>query len=125
MKYEYKKINKKDIQKYNVEEFLLKMIKLSYNFDYIPEYHYDIKNIFKYYIQPSKNNFYMVIDKNNNQLIVTVVIRNYDKNYAIKDRIYKSDDTASIHRLFVSPNYRRCKIGSKLLKNLRRFLYRN
>lgn len=110
-----------DIEKYNVKDFLFKMVKLCYNLDYVPEYHYDIINLEKYYINPEMSNFYIAIDTDNDKLIATSAIRGYDKDYGVKNRTYSKDTTASFHRVFVHPNYRHHKIGSQLISYLEDF----
>lgn len=109
------------IEKYNIKEFLFNMIKTCYGFDYIPQYHYDIVNMEEYYINPEKNNFYMAIDTNNDQLIGTSAIRGYDQKYNIRGKNYSKENTASIYRVFVSSKYRHCKIGSKLVNTVEKF----
>ena len=43
-------LNDELIEKYDVEAFLFHMIKISYKLDYVPEYHYDVVDLNKYYI---------------------------------------------------------------------------
>ncbi|WP_455645413.1 GNAT family N-acetyltransferase [Methanosphaera sp.] len=121
MNIEIIELNKELIDEYNVKEFLFHMIKLCYNLDYVPEYHYDIINIEEYYIKPEKNTFYLSIDTDTNTLIGTSAIRAYDKNYNIKNRNYTKETTASLYRVFVNPQYRRCKIATNLLKKIENF----
>ena len=113
--------NKNDIIKYDVKNFLFKMVKYCYDLDYVAEYHYDIVDLEKYYIDPENSNIYLAIDTNKQQVIASCAIRNYDRDYKVKNRTYSKDDTASIHRMFVHPDYRHQKIGSKLIKCLEEF----
>lgn len=114
-----------DIIKYNVKDFLFKMVKYCYNLDYVAEYHYDIIDLEKYYINPTNSNFVMAIDIDTENVVATCASRNYDRDYNIKNRSYSKDDTASIHRMFVHPKYRHCKIGSKLLRSIEKFCIEN
>lgn len=114
-------LTENNIEKYNIEEFLFKMIKECYNLDYVPEYHKDIKNLKDFYIQPKKSSFFFAIDSDNNKLIGTCGIRGYDKNYDIKDRNYNSINTAGIWRLFVDSDYRHNGIATKLLEEIEQF----
>ena len=45
----------------DVQEFLFKMIKLEFGYDYVPEWHQDIVNMEDYYINPKENNFFAVL----------------------------------------------------------------
>lgn len=118
-------LKKEHIAKYDVERFLFKMIKDSYDLDYVPEYHYDVKNLCKYYINPTKNNFYITIDKDNDKIIGSSGIRGYDKDYNIKDRTYTKESTASVYRLFVEKKYRHNKIATCMLKKIESFCINN
>ena len=82
------------------------MIKESYGLDYVPEYHYDIIDLSKYYLKPQKNNFYIAIDTETDKIIGTSGIRSYDRNNPIKNRNYSKDTTASIYRVFVEKKRR-------------------
>ena len=46
MDLQFKELKKEDIKKYEIETFLFKMVKESYGLDYVPEYHYDIKDLY-------------------------------------------------------------------------------
>ena len=121
MNIEIMELKKEHLEKYDVEKFLFKMVKESYDLDYVPEYHYDIKNLCKYYIDPERNNFYITIDKDNDKIIGSSGIRGYDKNYLIKNRNYNKNETASLYRLFVDKEYRHNKIATKMLKKIENF----
>ena len=121
MNIEIMELKQEHLSKYNVETFLFRMIKESYGLDYVPEYHYDIKNLIGYYIRPLKNNFYICIDKDNDKIIGSSGIRGYDKNYNIKDRFYDKEKTASLYRIFVDKEYRHNGIATKLLKIVENF----
>lgn len=111
-------------KKYNIQEYLFHMIKDSYGLEYTPEYHYDIKNIEQYYIRPERNNFYIAIDTDKDQIAGTAAIRSYDKNYNIKNRTYTPENTASLYRIFTTPEYRHKKIATRLVKTIEEFTYR-
>lgn len=114
-------ITKEDIKKYEIKKFLFHMIKTCYNSDYVPEYHYDIIDLEKYYINPEKSNFFIAVDTDKDEVIGTSAIRNYDKDYEIKGHTYSKEDTASIYRVFVNSNYRHSKIGTKLVEKIEEF----
>ena len=50
MNIEFRELKKEDIYRYKIKNFLFKMIKESYGLDYVPEYHYDIIDLSKYYL---------------------------------------------------------------------------
>lgn len=118
-------LTENNLNEYNIEEFLLKMIKTCYNLDYVPEYHKDVKNLYEYYVQPEKNDFFFAIDSDNDKIVGTCGIRGYDKDYNIKDRNYNETDTASIWRLLVEPDYRHNGIATKLLDKIENFCNNN
>jgi len=121
MNIEILELKEEHIAPYKVENFLFKMIKENYNLDYVPSYHYDIKNLYKYYIEPPENNFYIVIDKESNKLIGTSGIRSYDKNYNLNNRKYNKNDTATLYRLFVEKDYRHNKIATQMINIIENF----
>ncbi|RAP50893.1 MAG: GNAT family N-acetyltransferase [Methanosphaera sp. rholeuAM74] len=116
-----KELTPEIISKYDVANFLFTMIKKCYKLDYTPQYHYDVVNLEQYYIKPEKSNFFVAIDSDENKVIATSAIRAYDKNYDIKDKHYTKDKTASIYRVFVDEQYRRCKIATRLLGKIEEF----
>lgn len=121
MKIRIEQLTKDLIIKYNIKEYLFHMIKDSYGINYTPEYHYDIMNLEKYYITPQKSNFYIAIDKDGNKIAGTAAIRAYDKNYNIKNKIYTPEHTASLYRIFTTPEYRHKKIATNLLEKIEEF----
>lgn len=125
MNLELRELKKEDIEKYEIEKFLFKMVKESYGLDYVPEYHYDIKDLYRYYLKPQKNNFYIVIDKNTDQIIGTSGIRSFDRKNPIKNRNYSKDTTASIYRVFVEKKYRHQKIATSLIQKVEEFCRNN
>ena len=98
----------------DVQEFLFKQIKQEFGFDYVPEWHQDIVKMDEYYINPNRNNFFIAFNADTNEIIATIGIRAYDKNFnEFKGRYFK-EDTASIWRLFVDRRYRRRGLASKM-----------
>lgn len=114
-------LNPELMEKYHVKDFLFSMIKSCYGLDYVPEYHYDVMNLEQYYINPERSNFFIAVDKEKGKLVGTSAIRGYDKDYHIKNKQYNIKKTASIYRMFVDKNYRRCKIASNLLSKIEHF----
>ncbi|KZX13397.1 GNAT family N-acetyltransferase [Methanobrevibacter oralis] len=108
-----------------IKEFLFKQIKKEFNYDYIPEYHQDIVNLNDYYISPKRNNFFISIDSKTKQIIGTIGIRGYDKSFEEFENIYSKEKTASVWRLFVDDNYRRCGLATKLFKAVEKFSNEN
>lgn len=96
-----------------VQKFLFKMIKMEFGYGYVPEWHQDIVNIKDYYINPMKNNFFVAYHETG-QIIATIGIRSYDKNFPEFRDIYSNDRTSSIWRLFVDKRCRRCGLASKM-----------
>ena len=108
-----KELSKDSKQISNVQEFLFKMIKKEFGFDYIPKWHQDIVNMNEYYVDPKRNSFFVAYDESD-KIIATIGIRGYDKDFPEFTDIYSNDTTASIWRLFVDNHYRRCGLASKM-----------
>lgn len=104
-----------------IKEFIFKQIKKEFNYGYIPEYHEDIVNINEYYITPNRNNFFVAIDSEFNKIIGTIGIRGYDKTFEEFQDTYSKEKTASIWRLFIDNEYRRCGLATKLFKTVEKF----
>lgn len=108
----------------NVQNFLFYQIQKEFNYGYIPEYHQDIMNMKEYYISPNRNNFYVAYDEKTNNIIGTIGLRAYDKNFEEFKDIYSKDNTSSIWRLFVDEKYRRCGLASRLFNIVENFSYK-
>lgn len=104
--------NSKQIKE--VQEFLFKMIKDEFGYGYVPEWHQDIMNMGEYYISPEKNNFFVAYTEETNELIATIGIRDYDKDFPEFKHLYSNNKTSSIWRLFVDRRCRRCGLASKM-----------
>lgn len=104
-----------------VQEFLFRMIHSEYHYGYIPQYHQDIKNMEKYYLNPKRNNFFVAIHNETDQIIGTIGIRSYDKNFPIFKGIYYPEITASIWRVFVAKPWRRNGVASTLVNMAEEF----
>lgn len=96
-----------------VQEFLFKMIKKEFGYDYVPEWHQDIVDLKNYYITPERNNFFVAY-LDNGEIIATIGIRAYDKDFPQFRDLYSKDKTSSIWRLFVDTRCRRCGLASKM-----------
>lgn len=103
--------NPKEIKR--VQEFLFKMIKMEFGYGYIPKWHQDILKMDEYYIEPERNNFFVAYLKTG-EIIATIGIRSYDKDFPYFRGLYSKDNTSSIWRLFVDKRYRRCGLASKM-----------
>ncbi|MDO5852052.1 MAG: GNAT family N-acetyltransferase [Methanobacteriaceae archaeon] len=99
--------------------FLMKMIKEEYGYGYIKEYHSDIKNLKETYLIP-KNNFYIILNKTKD-VIGSIGIRGYDKNFKEFKHRYTKENTSSVWRMFIDKKYRRKGLGSQLVKMVERF----
>ena len=97
----------------DVQEFLFKMIKLEFGYDYVPEWHQDIVHMDEFYINPEKNNFFVAYAETG-EIIATIGIRAYDKDFPEFKHLYSKDTTSSIWRLFVDRRCRRCGLASKM-----------
>ena len=84
----------------NVQKFLFKMIKKEFGYDYVPEWHQDIVKIEEYYINPINNSFFIAYD-DNGEIIATIGIRAYDKDFPELRHLYSKDTTSSIWRVVV------------------------
>ena len=78
-----------------VQEFLFKMIKKEFGYDYVPEWHQDIVNMDEYYINPKRNAFFVAYSEDD-EIIGTIGIRAYDKNFEQFKGIYSNETTSSI-----------------------------
>ncbi|WP_298522954.1 GNAT family N-acetyltransferase [uncultured Methanobrevibacter sp.] len=96
-----------------VQEFLFKMIKKEFGYGYIPKWHQDIMKMDEYYINPKRNNFF-VAHLDDGEIIATIGIRAYDKDFPMFRHLYSNSTTSSIWRLFVDERYRRCGLASKM-----------
>ena len=103
--------NPKEIE--DVKKFLFNMIKLEFGYDYVPEWHQDIVNLEDYYINPKRNNFFVAYYETG-EIIATIGIRAYDKDFPEFRHLYSKDTTSSIWRLFVDRRCRRCGLASKM-----------
>ena len=97
----------------DVQKFLFKMIKLEFGYDYVPEWHQDVVNMEEYYINPERNNFFVAYAENG-EILATIGIRAYDKDFPIFRELYSKETTSSIWRLFVDRRCRRCGLASKM-----------
>lgn len=108
-----KELTKDSKEMNEVRNFLFKMIKLEFGYDYVPEWHQDIMNLEEYYIDPENNNFYVAY-LDSGEIIATIGIRSYDKDFPEFRHLYSRDTTSSIWRLFVDRRCRRCGLASKM-----------
>ena len=96
-----------------VQDFLFKMIKLEFGYDYVPEWHQDVVNLVDFYINPRRNNFFVAYYETG-EIIGTIGIRAYDKDFPEFRHLYSKETTSSIWRLFVDRRCRRCGLASKM-----------
>lgn len=113
----------KEIQE--IQDFIFYQIKNEYGYGYIANFHNDIIKLDKYYLNNKRNNLFLAINLENNDIMGTIAIREYDKNYNEFKKIYSKYSTASIWRLFVDVKYRRLGIGKMLVKKVEEFSKEN
>ena len=103
--------NPKEI--HDVQKFLFKMIKLEFGYDYVPEWHRDVMKLEEYYVGPERNNFFVAY-LDTGEIVATIGIRAYDKDFPEFKDLYSKETTSSIWRLFVDRRCRRCGLASKM-----------
>ena len=108
----------------DVQNFLFSMIKLEFGYDYVPKWHQDIVNMEEYYINPKRNAFFVAYS-DDGEIIGTIGIRAYDKNFEQFKHLYSRETTSSIWRLFVARRYRRCGLASKMFSVAENFAKEN
>ena len=119
-----KELNNDSDEIIKVQEFLFKMIKKEFGYDYVPEWHQDIVHIDEYYIIPKRNAFFVAYSEDG-KIIGTIGIRAYDKNFDQFKHLYSNETTTSIWRLFVDERYRRCGLASKIYSIAENFAKKN
>lgn len=107
-----------------VQKFLFKQIKNEFGYDYVPEWHQDIVKMDEYYINPQRNNFFIAYDEYD-EIIATIGVRSYDKDFKEFKGIYSNEKTSSIWRLFVDRRYRRCGLASKMFSIAENFSFKS
>lgn len=117
----HKLSDNKNIQ-VKIKNFLFSQIKNEYGYGYVPEYHRDIVNMESFYIESDDSELFYILN-DNCEIIATIAVRPYDKNFKEFDGVYNSESTASIWRLFVDPNYRRHGLATKLFQTVENFCY--
>ena len=108
-----KKLTCNPVEIKNVQEFVFNMIKKEFGYDYVPEWHHDIIKIDDYYVKPEKSNFFVAYYETG-EVIATIGIRSYDKDFPEFRHLYSNEKTSSIWRLFVDERCRRCGLASKM-----------
>ena len=98
----------------DVKDFLFKQIRKEFGYEYVPEWHEDIIKLEDYYINPIRNNFFVAYIEETGEIIGTIGIRAYDKDFPEFRHLYSIENTSSIWRLFVDERCRRCGLASKL-----------
>lgn len=96
-----------------VQKFLFNMIKKEFGYGYVPKWHKDIVNLEDYYIAPKRNNFFVAYNENE-EIISTIGIRAFDKDFPEFKHSYSNENTSSIWRLFVDKRCRRCGLASRM-----------
>ncbi len=114
-----REIKDDDFEILAVKNFLYDQIRKEYGIGPMPEFHYDIEGLKKYYILPKRNTLFVALDDNN--IVATAAVRGYDKDYEFFKDIYSKDDTASVWRLMVDNEYRRNGLARVLIESIENF----
>ena len=102
-----------------VKEFLFDQINKEYHIGPTLKFHYDIFGLEEYYIDSTRNNFFVALDED--KIVATIGIRAYDRDFEFFRGVYSADGTASIWRLMVDENYRRKGIARLLVNEAENF----
>ena len=113
MNFKIRAIGEDDCEINSLKLFLFNQIKKVYGIGRNPIFHYDIDDLKKYYILPPRNNCFAVYCRG--EIVASIAIRAYDKDYDFFRDVYSAKDTASIWRLMVDENYRRHGLASMLV----------
>lgn len=114
-----KQIKDDDCEIENVKYFLYNQIKKEYGIGPNMKFHYDIENLGQYYINPSRNTFFIAYCSD--RIVATAGIRAYDKDFEFFKDVYSKDDTASIWRLMVDEEFRRHGVARQLVNAMEDF----
>lgn len=120
MKVNIKELNQDSNDVGQVREFIFKMIKDEFGYDYVPKWHQDVMNLDEYYINPKRNALFVAYSENG-EIIGTIGLRAYDKDFPQFRHLYSNETTSSIWRLFVDRRYRRCGLASKMFSVVESF----
>ena len=83
-----------------VQKFLFDQIKKEFGYGYVPEWHEDIIKLEEYYVNPIRNNFFVAYCEETGEIIATIGMRAYDKDFPEFRHLYSMENTSSIWRLF-------------------------
>ena len=120
-----KNIKVENLTENDLEEtkaFMLGIIKDDFGYDFNPQWHSDIVNIYDIYVGNPKSCLF--ITKDQEGIIGTIAGRAYDKSYNFTSK-YNSDNTLGIWRHYVKKDLRGRGVGTKLLKQLEEFAKEN
>ena len=111
------RLKKEDIEK--TKEFLFGIIKDDFGYEFNPVWHKDITDLESLYLENENSNF--LVAKIENEIVGTIAVRPYDKDYPeFKDK-YSADNTISIWRHYIKKELRGQRIGSRLLSKIEKF----
>lgn len=103
-----------------VKAFMLGVIKQEFGYDYNPEWHKDIDELDRTYLQNTKAAFYVAIE-HEDSIVGTIAARPYDKAYEVFKNKYSHKNTLSIWRHYIKKELRGQGIGTLLLERIMEF----
>lgn len=115
------KLNQDTIE--GVKSFVLGIIKNDFGYDFNPQWHWDISNLFETYVSNKRSCFYVAVE--DGQVIGTIAARPYDKNYPEFLDSYNSENTLGIWRHYIQKDFRGKGIGTRLLVEVEKFAAEN
>ena len=101
------------------KNFMLKIIKDDFGYDFNPEWHKDIANLENVYMTNPRACCFVA--KVNGEIIGTIAARPYDKDYPEFREKYNANTTLSIWRHYILQPMRGQGIGTQLLKKIESF----
>lgn len=110
-----------DTTVYHVKKFLFDIIHDDFGYGYVPEYHRDIMDMKRFYMDPEKNTFLVALDHEMGKIIGTAGIRAYDMNFESLNGRYNFKTTASFCRVFVDKKWRRKGVATALVQSAEDF----
>lgn len=97
----------------SVKKFMLDIIKNDFGYDFNTDWHWDIINLKRTYLNKRS---ILLVETKDDEVVATIAGRPYDKLYRELSGRYTSEDTIGIWRHYVKKDLRGKGIGTKLLR---------